>query len=393
MPSFRGRGHGAIGAVFVFVLLYTAVLLLRTNSTILQFWRQSESIAPKDESPGVLPEPLEVIDWIRPSSLEIEQIKASNKKSCKNPFQHCCLGQGRQEQYRIDENDSFWKPVFQNDTQRDLHSFLDAIDYFGATQNRGNDKPCTVIFYGDSLSMDHVMGAVCSLLEDGFELKSCNPLLGGQSYGADSNVKCAENIHPDKSHFLLENKDHPTCSQVLIAVPSHCCSAGHRLETFQSWFDSDDWGGLVIFNWGVHCNSKHDIETCMSETLGPVLELAKDDAVTQRWTFIYRETEPQHFNTPGGVWDVELAKKNQTLFRQCSQFQGRADNFRNEFAVQLFEQHNLSLATIPIFSALESFTKLHYDGEDCTHYIYNPIRLQITWEGLYNVLTTIHNNS
>ena len=397
MPSFRGGGHcGTTG-----VLLYTVAVLLCINLTIVPFWRQSKSIDPKDEWPRVHPDPTQkidsntslfndtkAIDWIRPSPLEIEQIQASNKKSCKSPFQHCCLGQCRQERLRIDENESFWKPVFRNETQRDLHSFLDVIDYYGATQNKGNGTPCTFVFGGDSLSADHAMGAVCSLMEGGFELKSCNPAIGYSLYGADLNVTCAQNKHPDKPHFLLENKDHPTCSQVLILsiydIPH---------DTFQSWFRQDrkDWGGLVIFNWGARCKTKHDIETCMSQELIPYLELAKDDAVTQRWTFIYRETEPQHFNIPGGLYLAQL-KRDKTFF-QCSRFQGRADNFRNEFALQFFQQHNLSLATIPIFSALEPLTHLHVDGEDCTHYCYNPMRFWVTWEGLYNVLTTIHNHS
>ncbi len=352
---------------------------------------------PKDE---VHPEPTQKIDskrnhsingpkaieWIRPSPLELDQIKASNKKSCRNPFQHCCLGQCRQERLRIDVNESFWKPVVRNETQKDLHSFSDVIDVYGATQNRGNDKACTIAFGGDSLSSDHSMGAVCSLMEDGFELKSCNPAIGGPAYGADVNVTCDQNKHPDKPHFLLENKDHPTCSQVLILfIPN-----GISPDRFQSWFrqDRNGWGGLVIFNWGAHCNSKHNIQKCMSKELRPYLELAKDDAVTQRWTFIYRETEPQHFNIPGGVY---FPNPNKTFF-QCSRFQGNADNFRNEFALQFFQQHNLSLATIPIFSALEPLTHLHVDG-DCTHYCYNPMRFWVTWEGLYNALKTNHNNS
>ncbi len=348
------------------------------------------------------------IDWVRLSPLEIQQIQASNQKSCKNPFQHCCLGQCRQERLKMDPNESLWKPVFRSSsssTTRQLKTFLDVMDYYGATvNNQSKTTPCTIVFGGDSLSADHTMDAVCRLIEDGYELKSCNPAIGSELYGADINVACPENKYPDRAHFLLEHENHhpttttatasATCPEVLILSTFEIPPSGIR-----PWFqqppdkvmtENDDWGGLVIFNWGARCKTKRDIESCLSRELEPYLELAKDATIAQRWKFVLRETEPQHFNIDGGLYFSHL--KHNPSFFECSQFQGSADNFRNQALMELLENHNLSstIPVIPLFSALEPLTQLHFEGEDCTHYCYDPMRFWVTWEGLYNVLATSH---
>ena len=349
------------------------------------------------------------IDWVRPSPLEIQQLQASNQKSCKNPFQHCCLGQCRQEKLQIDPNESFWKPVFRDNNssprqQRPLKTILDVLDYYGSTVHKNNSSsssstsPCTIVFGGDSMSSDHTMDVVCRLIEDGYELKSCHPAIGGALYGADVNVTCPQNKYPDRPHFLLEHNDPNTlrtCPEVLIGSTYECPS-----KSIRKWFQEppptiseNDWGGLVIFNWGARCKTKQDIESCLFQELEPYLQLAKDATMGQKWKFIYRETEPQHFNIDGGLY-YSRWKENATFF-ECSRFQGSADNFRNQVALQLLEQHNLSksIPVIPLFSALEPLTQLHFQGEDCTHYCYDPMRFWITWEGLYNVLVKTGNNN
>ena len=128
----------------------------------------------------------------------------------------------------------------------------------------------------------------------------------------------------------------------------------------------------------------------MSKELNPYLQLAKDEALTQRWKFIYRETEPKHFNTPGGVYDPSLDQRTRN---KGSQFQGPADNFLNQVALKLFQQHNWTIPTIPTFSALEPLKQLHKNGIDCTHYCYDPMRFLVAWEGLYNALVSINDNN
>mmetsp|Transcript_50994 Transcript_50994/g.75677 ORF Transcript_50994/g.75677 Transcript_50994/m.75677 type:complete len:429 (+) Transcript_50994:166-1452(+) len=322
------------------------------------------------------------IDWIRPSSTEIEQIKASNSKSCRQPFQHCCLGQCRQEMYKIDGNKALWKPVHSNSSNEktQLHQLSDVLEYYGTTLKESGSKTtsCNLLFFGDSLSSDHSMGAVCQLIEDGYELKSCSTRIGGPPYGADRQFQCTENKYPTIPHFLFQNERRATCSEVLII----------NLRDITAFFQGTyfEWDGLFIFNWGVHCNDKN--VTCISSALERVLSLAKDDQF-RKWKFIYREHEPQHFNSNDGLYE----RVGLRFILNCSLFHGTTlDNWRNDAVVEILERHNLTakVPVLPMFSSLGPLKQIHYNGVDCTHYCYNPLRFWVTWDGLYNVLKKIN---
>ena len=72
---------------------------------------------------------------------------------------------------------------------------------------------CAFAFFGDSLRLDTVMGAICKALRMGYALKSCNTLKMGAMgvHRDDLQYTCNENRYTDKedtslSHFLLEKE-------------------------------------------------------------------------------------------------------------------------------------------------------------------------------------------
>lgn len=315
--------------------------------------------------------------WHHLTGEEAAQELLANQNVCKKPFKHCCLGQGRQQSSKMDGLEALWKLKNTDDESLQLGTFGDVLKHYPVGLSK--ESMCTFAFWGDSLSSDSAMGAVCEALRLGYKLKSCSTsgMDGGQLYGDDSHYSCEENRYngTEAAHFLLENDESSSCPSVLIVF----------------WFDLSngitsfpasivELGGILVFNRGVHCNSD---DGCLEAQLSPLLSDAADDAY-QHWRFMFRETEPQHFATQGGLF---LQGKMQPHHHICSDFRGRINTWRNIKVIKMIEDRGLTekVNILPISSALESLTNLHY-GTDCTHYCYDPHRLDVTWDALLTAL-------
>ena len=83
-------------------LLLAVVLSVSLITWLVSYFYLSNTVRPKTML-QIMDKNSDTVDWIRSSSLDIEKIMASNKKSCKQFFAHCCLGQCRQEKFKIGE--------------------------------------------------------------------------------------------------------------------------------------------------------------------------------------------------------------------------------------------------------------------------------------------------
>jgi len=305
----------------------------------------------------------------------------ANQYVCNKPFEHCCLGQGRQQVVKMDPHKALWKLINTDDQSLQLGTFGDVLKHYPAGQSQ--DSMCSFAFFGDSLSSDSAMGAVCEALRMGYTLKSCDTLRMGAMgvYGDDLNYTCDENRYNDAPHFLLEKEDSISCPRVFIAFEQDIINNMAFMPPAIV-----ELGGLAIFNWGVHCNTD---DGCLEQVLTPILNNAADETY-QNWRFMFREQEPQHFAFPGGVYPKSIATPEHHI---CSNFHGRINNWRNKEVANIIEARNLTkqIATLPISAALEPLVGLHYEGPlikygDCTHYVYDPHRLDVTWDALLTVL-------
>ena len=169
------------------------------------------------------------------------------------PFKHCCIGQCREGDLHIKARDALWKLNKENEP---LANLTDVLDYFATNIQSDPSSSCNIIFTGDELSSDHVMAASCQLLSTGYKLTSCNPKLGGELYGNDTNVVCDLNSYPTIAHFSLENNSAQSCPKVLlIYTPIHEIARKLRLPSNQV---INEAGGIIVFNWGVHCDREHE---------------------------------------------------------------------------------------------------------------------------------------
>jgi hypothetical protein len=205
-------------------------------------------------------------------------------------------------------------------------------------------------FIGDSLSSDHAMASVCQLTNAGYTLTSCNPrTIGLDQYGSDAITPCESNDSFPFPYFMLESNYTKSCRKVLITYSGGLTFPNP--ETVSKVLHSNgEKGGIVVWNWSVHCNNPRD-KDCMRRALEDgLLPFVKDANASKykHWKFLFREHEPQHFRSEGGTYN----KRNG--WKCAPTMKGKADNWRNEFAATFLSEHNLTrkVPIIPLFDAL-----------------------------------------
>jgi len=130
-------------------------------------------------------------------------------------------------------------------------------------------------------------------------------------------------------------------------------------------------GGLLVWNWEVHCHTKGCVSDKNDEVFRPVIEDA--DGALQNWTVTWRETEPRHFLNPGAFYETGYN-------RSCGAVV--ANNYRNEVAAAWLRDHAPWVFIIRISAAMESAWQMHFGEPDCTHCCYTPWRFRLAWDGM-----------
>ena len=111
---------------------------------------------------------------------------------------------------------------------------------------------------------------------------------------------------------------------------------------------------------------------------------------------MYRETERQHYASANGYYAINMTKQ------KCRSLEAIGGDYRNEeartFLHKLALVENITIPIIPLASATEPLYFMHgFDSErgkfDCTHYVYSPWRLELTWNGILWGLKGLHDES
>jgi hypothetical protein len=313
--------------------------------------------------------------WIPLTKEEQWEYLIREKRVCKNPLHHCCIGQGRQlisHHKNVSQLFIKWSQPLAN---------LDQLLDYMSKQN----IPCNIWFVGFSMSGDHAIGALCELMRDhGYQLdgRNCIPYKNDRWNEKDA-LNCSMSEEGMPSHYYhLINPQRPSCPRVRIAhdgIGTIKKSYPHNYSQLE---------GVAVVNQGVHCNEPG----CVTDTLkmllgeeGPLIKMRE-----QGWHILWRETEHQHFDTPNGYHQNGKWRSN-----KCRAISNNTNDYRNEEA-HLFLS-NLSLTkniTIPVVQLARATEHLHfmhaYDKEkkvyDCTHYVYSPWRFEVTWNGILHAL-------
>jgi len=299
------------------------------------------------------------------------------------PLDRCCIGQCRRDRlkpwYRPHKkafNNLFLKADMDGLTSMDttlelLHNYMvrkrleriRAHDNFVGTEMTSSPFPiidtCSLWFIGDSLNEENAIAALCKLASLGYE------------------VVDPEECDLTKAGF----KGH--CDMAL-PESAHCPKIRVRSDWAPSWgrYESDrlsrmNEAGPVIYSWGVHGNSREDVSEWMVNKFQPLYDDFQNTIYQpSRYAFMWREHEPQHFSSEGGVYDGGLTK--------CQPPSGDVyNNYRNEMIVEYLRDNGL-IHTIPILKTYDALKPLHmfHFEKDCTHYCYSPWRYDLTWHGI-----------
>lgn len=314
------------------------------------------------------------------------------QKRCLGPLQHCCLGQCRQADQRLNNMTHIMLQPNQP-----VYTFQDVLIELAKHKNQNsNQSSCNLWFHGDSQSSDHFVGAVCQLFQLNYTLQKCSfQALGLSVFGADRDW-CNNYTDDSASSYAMadfQNFETKSCPRVTVLF-----SGQKRLEMAIQNFErrlprSFSDGGVLVFNPnGVHCNEHGCIRQAISSSLLHALRhfqttpsVSSTEAFRDKseWLVTVRETEPQHFNHRGGLF---VPGRNNTCTKPngtSDDLRQRLSNWRNEELVEALNGTNVPI--IPLFDALAPLWQLHW-GPDCTHYCYTPWRLDITWNGLVHIL-------
>ena len=324
--------------------------------------------------------------WIPLTDEEKQDYLIREKRVCKNPLHHCCLGQGRQLL-------SHHKNVSQLFTKwsNPLSNLSDVLDYM-SEQN----IPCNIWFVGFSMSGDHAIGALCELMRDhGYQLdsKRCIPYENPQ-WDEKEALNCSMTKMGMPSHFYqLVNPQRPSsCPKVTIAQEGMTAF----VENYSDWSKRLSnpvapyvylrLGGVLVLNQGVHCNKRG----CVTEIMKKLVEKRHVLSMTEHgWHILWRETEHQHFNTSNGYF------KKGSKEHECRAIANPNNDYRNEeannFLSDLSLTKNITIPVIPLAKASEALHFMHaYDTArnwwDCTHYVYSPWKFYLTWDGMLRAL-------
>jgi hypothetical protein len=273
----------------------------------------------------------------------------------------------------------------------------------------------TIIFGGDSLTSDTIMAMQCSMLANGFSLELKENVThicpGGPPYLIDEPLM-RKYCKPDRfgwMHFRLirNSNDHELSPMIDLVFLELSFGLGKRFELIlnESMLPVSLGyklnRGLMLYNWGVHCNDVVCLNEYFKETTSHLVDVQK-----KGFTLFWKEHEAQHFTTldHSGLFGTTLVSNNCSAIHNYSQ-----SNWRNNVARLFFHNHslpyltnnhsttwnqtvaasNLELAYVPIVPYFNDTYPWHwmklYSG-DCTHFCFVPGRFSILWENIYRTL-------
>ena len=152
-------------------------------------------------------------------------------------------------------------------------------------------------------------------------------------------------------------------------------------------------------NHGVHCSKRNCVMSKLQDRL--TLQFL-NNAKSNGWEVLYRETERQHFTSTNGYykWPHTGEKGCRPLVGDNDDNRTKyGDDYRNiearQFLFDLQIQHNIVIPIIPIADATRSLHYMHAcigdtNKSDCTHYAFTPWRFYHTWDGLLKGLLTLN---
>ncbi len=382
---------GAAAVVASFLLLYslheTTAALHETTAALHRLqtvmFKDQEVVHNDDISLCKILAPIpDNLSWIPVPLDERGDFSLGRPNHCQGPtgmgvdLKRCCVGQCRHPRHFIRRDSPAFEGLFVKPDMEGLVSMdtmLEYLHYFVQQKNleRGNNNTdnihsneqppiidtCVLWFIGDSLSQDQADAAVCKLINLGYEIpkpQACSIDEHRGQYGLRGTCE-----------FTSQTSQY--CPKVRVRYDWHDAKF-HPLNRI-------DEAGPVIVNWGVWSNSPEKQFEWMEGFFRTLYNDFSKFSRPDRYAFMWREHEPQHFITKDGTYGGAVTK-------ECGDA-GVYKNYRNEAAIDFLQRNNIQIPVIKSFNALRPLHGFHTPGSgDCTHYCFSPWRFDLTWHGV-----------
>ena len=377
---------GAAAVVASFLLLYslhetTAAPYIHRLQTVM--FKHQEVVHNNDDSLCKILAPIpDNLLWIPVPFDERGDFSLGRPNHCQGPtgmgvdLKRCCVGQCRHPHEFIRRDNPAFEGLFVKPDMEGLVSMdtmLEYLHYFVQQKNLERDNnntdsiysngqptiidTCVLWFIGDSLSQDQADAAVCKLINLGYEIPEPQ----------------ACSIDEHRGQYGLRG----TCE--FTSQTSQYCP---KIRVRYDWHDAKfhplnriDEAGPVIYNWGVWSNSPEKQLEWMEGFFRTLYNDFSNFPRPDRYAFMWREHEPQHFTTKDGTYGGAVTK-------ECGDA-GVYNNYRNEATIDFLQRNNIQIPVIKSFKALRPLHGFHAPGSgDCTHYCFSPWRFDLTWHGV-----------
>lgn len=324
-----------------------------------------------------------------PNNLSWKPVTPTERESwswANQSLMRCHIGQCRRPAMLWEEQTPEWDGLFVKPDMEDMATMETTLEYLHyfveqkKMEREGMKHPkkkgqheaepidgCTIWFIGDSTTQDQASGAICALSHLGYRpSRNCNLRNQGLLRGT------CDMIHPTAQF----------CPKTRIKFHWHLLD--NRRFYIGRFYERDvvhdSEAGVIVFSYGVHSNTRERFALLMETKFMQFYRgFTSSNRIyhPSRYLFMWREHEPQHFDTVGGTYQGIHTTTCVDAGEQSY------DNFRNEEVWKFFEENDL-LGKVPIikaFDAQKPLAMFHYD-RDCTHYCYSPWRFDLTWHGV-----------
>jgi hypothetical protein len=119
----------------------------------------------------------------------------------------------------------------------------------------------------------------------------------------------------------------------------------------------------VVTNFGLHKNSLPRNSETLKEQLRRWSAMCADGDCAR---LVWRETSPQHFHTPGGLFDEALKNKNQWCAPHMAEHAALADKYNIENRPVLLRFQSARFHVLPVWAVAAE--KWNFHAADCTHW-------------------------
>ena len=228
------------------------------------------------------------------------------------------------------------------------------------------DKTGSILFVGDSVHSHTAFSLMCTLRDDLERKKLAFTQLFpymkkvGQHFGRVS-----------RKYFCVRtNRKRAICYDRTNTASGILENYSHYKLLFAEF-------GTVVMNFGLH-NKELRLEPFQE-----LLKLLSRDLLTGKTTLIWKETAPQHFKNPGGVYSPDALGENCIDISHDSIERSNQFNLKYNPICQKYE-----VPVLKIWNMTRSFFNAHVQGE-CTHYC-QPGVAELWVERLFILLKTLN---